>query len=130
MAFYSKSFLEKGFQKLAICVTINSCSNLNGNSTMNVLLAGNVTHEIKVTRLGKGWGVRCFTNGQLNQEIQVQCSQDIGVASAEMLRFEDKSGNYSDMASASRERFNKDGKMRNYQRPAKTINVKGSTVKI
>jgi len=97
---------------------------------MNVIIAGNVTHEIKVTRLGKGWGVRCFTNGQLNQEIQVQCQQDIAVASAEMLRLEDKCGNHSDMASASRERFNKGPKWRKYQRPQKHIDVRGSKVKL
>lgn len=68
---------------------------------MKIFLAGNVTHTIKVTRLEKCWGVRCFTNGTLNQEIQVQCQQDISVASAEMLRTEDKCGNHSDMATAS-----------------------------
>ena len=97
---------------------------------MNIMLAGEVSHEIKVTRLGKGWGVRCFTNGRLNQEIQVQCPQDIGVASAEMLRWEDKCGNHSKMASASRDRFNKGPKWRKYQRPARTVDVRGSTVKI
>lgn len=91
---------------------------------MKVIIAGNVTHEIKVTRINnKLWGVRCFTNGTLNQEIQVQCKADIGVASAEMLRLEDKCGNYSDQASASRERFNKGPKWRAYQRPSKTIVV-------
>lgn len=85
---------------------------------MKVIIAGNVNHEIKVTRIKPNlWGVRCFTNGILNQEIRVQCKADIGVASADMLRFEDKCGNHSDQASASRERFNKGPKWRTYQRP-------------
>lgn len=91
---------------------------------MKVIIAGNVSHEIKVTRIKpKLWGVRCFTNGILNQEIQVQCKQDIGVAATEMLRWEDKCGNHSDYASASRDRFNKGPKWRAYQRPSKTIKV-------
>lgn len=91
---------------------------------MKVIIGGNVTHEIKVTRIKpKLWGVRCFTNGVLNQEIQVHCKTDIGVAAAEMLRMEDKCGNHSDQASASRERFNKGPKWRAYKRPSKTIVV-------
>lgn len=97
---------------------------------MNIILAGEVSHEIKVTRLNKTWGVRCFTNGQLNQEIQVQCQQDIAVASAEMLRLEDKCGNHSGMATASRERFSKGPKRRQYQRPVKNVDVRGSKVKL
>lgn len=97
---------------------------------MKIFLAGNVTHTIKVTRLEKCWGVRCFTNGTLNQEIQVQCQQDISVASAEMLRTEDKCGNHSDMATASRERFSKGPKWRKYLRPSKTINVNHLNVKL
>lgn len=38
---------------------------------MKVIIAGNVTHEIKVTRIKpKLWGVRCFTNGILNQKFK------------------------------------------------------------
>ena len=91
---------------------------------MKVIIAGNVEHEIKVTRIKpKLWGVRCFTNGTLNQEIQVQCKEDIRVAAAEMLRLEDKCGNHSNQAAASRERFNKGPKWRAYKRPSKKINV-------
>jgi len=91
---------------------------------MKIMLAGNVTHEIKVTRLTpKLWGVRCFTNGKINQEIRVQCKADIGVASAEMLQFEDECGNHSDQASASRERFNKGPKWRAYQRPHVNVSI-------
>lgn len=91
---------------------------------MKVIIGGAVKHEIKVTRIKtKLWGVRCFTNGILNQEIQVQCKADIGVAAADMLRLEDKCGNHSDQATASRERFNKGPKWRAYQRPSKNIVV-------
>jgi len=91
---------------------------------MKVIIGGNVSHEIKVTRIKpKLWGVRCFTNGILNQEIQVQCKADIGVAAADMLRWEDKCGNHSDQATASRERFNKGTKWRPYKRHSKTIKV-------
>lgn len=91
---------------------------------MKVMIAGDVQHEIKVTRITpKLWGVRCFTNGILNQEIRVQCKADIGVASAEMLRWEDKCGNHSQQATASRERFNKGPKWRAYQRPHVTVKI-------
>jgi hypothetical protein len=97
---------------------------------MNIFFAGKVTHEIKTTKIAKGWNVRCFTNGQLNQEIQVKFPQDIGVASNEMLRNEDKCGNHSDMATAARIRFNTGPNWRKYQHPHKVIDVRGSTVKL
>lgn len=91
---------------------------------MKVILAGNVTHKIVVTRIKPSlWGVRCFTNGTLNQEIQVSIKADIGVASADMLCTEDKCGNHSDMATSARARFNKGPKWRAYQRPHKKISV-------
>ncbi len=91
---------------------------------MKVIIAGNVTHLIKVTRIKPNlWGVRCFTNGILNQEIQVKCKADVGVASAEMLTLEDKCGNHSEQATSSRERFNKGPKWRAYQRTPKYISV-------
>lgn len=65
-----------------------------------------VTHEIKVTRIKSGlWGVRCFVNGDLNQEIRVQTRGDIGRAAREMLRWEDKMGNWSDLAINARNRI-------------------------
>lgn len=70
---------------------------------------GVVTHEIKVTRIKSGlWGVRCFTNGELNQEIQVHTRADIGRAAREMLRVEDKCGNISLYSDAARTRINKE----------------------
>lgn len=73
------------------------------------MFLGVVTHEIKVTRIKSGlWGVRCFTNGELNQEIQVHTRGDIGRAAREMLRVEDKCGNISIYAHSARERICKE----------------------
>lgn len=89
---------------------------------MKVVLAGKVNHSIKATRIKpKLWGVRCFTNGVLNQEIQVQCQSDIGVAAAEMLKTEIECGNQSEFASKSKERFYKGPKWRSYKRPMKKV---------
>ena len=78
-------------------------------------------HEIKVTYLGKKtWGVRCFTNDILNQEIRVGCREDIGVAAREMLRWEDKCGNWSDFAIAARKRKNTQP-LRGYRLPSRVV---------
>ena len=63
-----------------------------------------VDHEVRVTRINNGWNVRVFTEGQVNQEIRVFDRIDIGKAAREMLRWEDKCGNFSKLASAARER--------------------------
>lgn len=90
---------------------------------MKYVIMNDCTHEIKVTYLGKSrWGVRCFMNGELNQEIQVGCREDIGVAAREMLRWEDKCGNISKFASAARERKNKEH--RGYKLESKVMRVK------
>lgn len=68
------------------------------------VLLGNVEHETKVTFLGKGWGVRIFTNKEINSEAFVTEKDEIGKAIRSMLRMEDKCGNYSKMASNSRMR--------------------------
>lgn len=88
---------------------------------MKRVMVGNCEHEIRVTHLGNKWGVRCLTNGDVNQEIRVHCRQDIGVAAAEMLRWEDKCGNFSNYASACRERFFKGVKYRTYQAPSERV---------
>ena len=61
-------------------------------------------HSVTVRRIGKGWNVRVFVNGILNQESRVYSREHIRLAIAEMLRWEDKSSNFSDMAIASRAR--------------------------
>jgi hypothetical protein len=70
-------------------------------------LLGNVEHEVKVTRMHNGYGVRVFTNGVLNQEMLAEDRSEIGSVAREMLRWEDKCGNISEFASAARERNNR-----------------------
>lgn len=66
---------------------------------------GECEHNVKVTHIkGKGWGVRVFVNGNLNQESIVTSRSDISREIGHMLRMEDKCGNISQIASASRER--------------------------
>jgi hypothetical protein len=67
-------------------------------------MLGDVEHTTKVTNLGKGWGVRVFVNGEVNQEEFVRHKDEIGPSIRSMLRMEDKCGNISDMASAARMR--------------------------
>ena len=79
-------------------------------------LLGHCTHDVKVTRIGDGWNVRCFTNSILNQEIRVYCKEDIGRAAREMLRWEDKCGNWTDQAAAARKRLNLDRNFTGYKK--------------
>jgi hypothetical protein len=67
-------------------------------------MLGDVEHSTKTTFLGKGWGVRIFTNGEINSEAFVTEKEEIGTAIRSMLRMEDKCGNYSKMAHNSRMR--------------------------
>ncbi len=64
-----------------------------------------VTHEVKVVRIGDGWNIRVYTNGQVNQESRVYDRSQIGPAARAMLRIEDKCGNFSKFASAARKRI-------------------------
>jgi hypothetical protein len=73
---------------------------------MKYTMLGEVDHEVVVTRVGKRWGVRVLVNGETNQEMRVCLKVDIGRAVREMLRWEDKCGNWSDMSSKSRDRLN------------------------
>lgn len=73
---------------------------------MKLLMIRHCKHEIKVTRIGDGWNVRCYTNDTLNQEIRVFDRLDIGRAAREMLRWEDKNGNWSDLATHARKKLN------------------------
>ena len=66
----------------------------------------NCEHDIKVTKIGKGWNIRCFRNEVIVEEIRVFAKVDIGVAIKEALRWEDKMGAISKMATESRERLN------------------------
>ena len=77
------------------------------NAVCKKVVLGRVTHTTKVTCLGKGWGVRVFTNGEVNSEAFVTEKHEIGPAIRAMLRMEDKCGNYSEMGSHSRMRSGK-----------------------
>lgn len=68
---------------------------------------GNVEHEVRVTRIGKGWNCRVLTNGSVNQEVRVFDQRHIGHACATMLRWEDKCGNISKYADSARTRLNR-----------------------
>lgn len=63
-----------------------------------------VSHEVKVTRIGEGWNVRVYTNGEVSQEVRVFDRSRIGIVAREMLRWEDKCGNLSQFASNARNR--------------------------
>lgn len=71
-------------------------------------LLGSVDHRVEVTRMQHGYGVRVFTNGLLNQEARVADRMEIGKAAQEMLRWEDKCGNISDLATTARKRLYED----------------------
>lgn len=72
---------------------------------MQRCLLGKVKHEVKVTRMQEGYGVRVYTDGELNQETRVDDRSQIGYAARDMLRWEDKCGNLSELAGAARARF-------------------------
>jgi hypothetical protein len=69
---------------------------------------GEVTHEVKVTRIGNVYHCRVFTNGELNQEAIAQNRSEISYVCKSLLRWEDKCGNISKFASSARERLNKE----------------------
>jgi hypothetical protein len=79
---------------------------------MKYVMSENCEHDVKVTFLGKGWGIRVFLNGKINQESFVKHKDEISAEIQRMLRMEDKCGNYSKMADRSRhrkwEKMNKD----------------------
>ena len=63
------------------------------------------TLKTKVTFLGKGWGIRLLTlDGRIHSQDFVTEKGMIGKAVAELLRWADKLGCSSPMASASRDR--------------------------
>ena len=78
------------------------------------MMQGDVEHTVKVTYLGKGvYGTRVYTNGELNAENRCIGKQNIGVACRDLLRFEDKLGNYSKYAHSSRMRSGRKQAARN-----------------
>lgn len=66
---------------------------------------GEVTHEVKVTRIGDVYHCRVFTNGELNQEAIAEDQSQIGYVCKDLLRWEDKCGNISAYATSARSRL-------------------------
>jgi hypothetical protein len=65
----------------------------------------NVTHEVKVNRIGNVYHCQVFTNGVLNQEAIANDRSEIGYVCKNLLRWEDKCGNISAFASSARKRL-------------------------
>ena len=71
------------------------------------VLVGLCQHEVTVRRIGDGWNVRVFLDGELNQEARCPRREDIGYTARSLLRWEDKCGNISQYARSARERHNR-----------------------
>lgn len=80
---------------------------------MQRVMQRHVEHDTKVTFLGKGWGVRILLNGEVNQEAFVTEKHEISRAIQEMLRMEDKCGNWSKLADRARHRPTEKSNKRN-----------------
>jgi hypothetical protein len=70
------------------------------------LLLGAVNHEVTVRNINGNYHCRVLVNGELNQEAVCYTKRDIGYTCRNLLRWEDKCGNISEFASASRRRLN------------------------
>ncbi len=85
--------------------------------TMQRVMQKHCEHDTKVTFVGRGWCVRILLNGHVNQECFVTEKHEIGQSIQEMLRMEDKCGNWSDMADRARHRpTEKLNKRRNHEK--------------
>lgn len=69
-------------------------------------LMGPVNHEVTVRCINGRYHVRVFVNGILNQEAVCESKADIGWTARSLLRWEDKCGNISDLATSARRRHN------------------------
>lgn len=58
----------------------------------------------KITRLGDGYGCRVFKNGKVHSEGKAKTRMEASKVLRDLLRWVDKLGFDSDMASASRDR--------------------------
>ena len=73
---------------------------------MKRVLMGKCEHDVQVQRIGNGYNVRVFVNGELNQEARCHDKSGITYTARSLLRWEDKCGNISKWASSARERLN------------------------
>ena len=69
-------------------------------------ILGEVEHEVSVRNINGKYHCRVFTNGELNQEAVCYSKRNIGYTCRNLLRWEDKCGNFSEFAGAARERLN------------------------
>jgi len=74
--------------------------------TIRKFMLQHCTHEITVKRINGKYHCRVFTNGELNQEAVCDTAQDINYTCRNLLRTEDKMGNWSSFASSARTRLN------------------------
>jgi hypothetical protein len=72
------------------------------------LLLGVVEHKVTVCKIKGNYHCRVLVNGEVNQEAVCYSQRDIGYTCRNLLRWEDKCGNWSEFASAARERLNKE----------------------
>jgi len=72
----------------------------------SVLMLGEVEHDITVKSINGKFHCRLFTNGIINQEAICYDRADISYTIRNLLRTEDKIGNYSDFATSARKRLN------------------------
>jgi hypothetical protein len=68
-------------------------------------LLGEVDHEVTVRNINGVYHCRVFVNGELNQEAVCGKKEYISYTCRSLLRWEDKCGNWSEFASAARERL-------------------------
>lgn len=61
-------------------------------------------YSTKVTRLGDGYGIRVLKDGKVRRQGKAATRMDIGPVLKDLLRSTDILDNYSEMASASRDR--------------------------
>jgi hypothetical protein len=75
---------------------------------MQTICLGNCTHKVTVRYINDGYNIRVYVNDVINQEARCQAKDQIGIVARELLRWEHKMGNISDLSSSARERSNKD----------------------
>ena len=71
---------------------------------MQYVAQGEVEHEVTVRSINGGYNCRVFIDGKLNQEGRTMVKSHIGAVCRDLLRWEDKCGNISEMARGARHR--------------------------
>lgn len=71
------------------------------------MLKGACEHEVRVTCINSRYHVRVLTDGEVNQEAVCQTRAEIGFTARSLLRWEDKCGNISELATSARKRHSK-----------------------